>query len=359
MTSDALFSSGERESFQAYPVACPLTATVLLAEPVMPLSVLPYINEHNVNNRLPITSGDERKVGYYAGIIVREASTVLQRSRLSNSIGRKPVLLGGISVLVIATILFGLSRTFWALAADWRSRTRLIVARGISLNSFAWAVGATVGCITPCAGGLLSRPHDRWPELFCNSFWVQYPDFLPCTVTRPSIRVALPTSEMPISRSLPPLRSLLNKPVLLTISNYAVVAFLEISNDSLVPLFAIFSPVVKFLGLRGAFVVFASGLVPAFFLFPINGTRAQYAGTDVVLWALVFFHLLILVGIDMTYVAPSRSTAVSVQRSVGVAINNTTSGYGVFYAPTLCTFVAILACTAAPMRYMETPEDSE
>ncbi|KAI0296925.1 hypothetical protein B0F90DRAFT_1635394, partial [Multifurca ochricompacta] len=73
-------------------------------------------------SELPITGGDERKVGYYAGIITLyfagETTTILQWSRLSDSLGRKPVLLGGILGMVIATILFGLSRTFWALSVS-------------------------------------------------------------------------------------------------------------------------------------------------------------------------------------------------------------------------------------------------
>ena len=61
---------------------------LLLAEPVMSMSIFPYINEvrpsfaipppqrSNVTNfqlvtQLLIIDGDERKVGYYAGIIVR------------------------------------------------------------------------------------------------------------------------------------------------------------------------------------------------------------------------------------------------------------------------------------------------
>jgi MFS family permease len=48
---------------------------------------------------------------------IGEATTVLQWGRLSDIIGRKPVLLRGILGLVVATILCGLSRTFWALAA--------------------------------------------------------------------------------------------------------------------------------------------------------------------------------------------------------------------------------------------------
>ena len=45
-----------------------------------------------------------------------EASAVLQWSRLSDSIGRKPVLLSGTFGLAVTTVLFGLSRTFLALA---------------------------------------------------------------------------------------------------------------------------------------------------------------------------------------------------------------------------------------------------
>lgn len=117
-----------------------------------------------------------------------------------------------------------------------------------------------------------------------------------------------------VDQRKPPLRSLLTRPVLLTISNYAVVAFLEIL---LVPL--VYTTPIRYSGLgldparmgtclgvfrimNGVlqslsfpplssswdtvepFVTFVSGLVPAFLLlFPINNTRAQHAGTDIVL----------------------------------------------------------------------------
>jgi MFS family permease len=44
-----------------------------------------------------------------------EAATILQWSRLSDSIGRKPVLLCGLAGTIISIILFGLSRSFLAL----------------------------------------------------------------------------------------------------------------------------------------------------------------------------------------------------------------------------------------------------
>jgi MFS family permease len=48
---------------------------------------------------------------YYAAQTV----TVLHWSRLSDKVGRKPVLLCGILGTMVSSLLFGLSRSFWAL----------------------------------------------------------------------------------------------------------------------------------------------------------------------------------------------------------------------------------------------------
>lgn len=126
----------------------------------------------------------------------------------------------------------------------------------------------------------------------------------------------------------------LTRPVVLTISTYAIHAFLEICNFALVPLmyttpiefgglgldpakmatclavsgimtgilpFFFFHRVVGSMGLRRSLLIFISGLVPAFLFFPMNGTRAQHAGMDAVAWTLVFVHMLLLAGIDMAY----------------------------------------------------------
>ena len=46
---------------------------------------------------------------------VTQALTVLRWSRLSDRIGRKPVLLVGLSGACISILAFGLSTTFWSL----------------------------------------------------------------------------------------------------------------------------------------------------------------------------------------------------------------------------------------------------
>jgi len=67
-------------------------------------------------------------------------------------------------------------------------------AQASGLLPLVWAVGVTIGCVTLClqraqfsprcnsplAGGTLSRPHERFPALFGNWFWEEYPYLLPC-----------------------------------------------------------------------------------------------------------------------------------------------------------------------------------
>jgi len=67
-------------------------------------------------------------------------------------------------------------------------------AQASGLLPLVWAVGVTIGyvtlclqctqlsptCNSPLAGGSLSRPHERFPALFGNWFWEEYPYLLPC-----------------------------------------------------------------------------------------------------------------------------------------------------------------------------------
>ncbi len=48
-----------------------------------------------------------------------EALFVFQWSRLSDHIGRKPVLLVGVAGLFVSMISFGLSKTFWGLVVRY------------------------------------------------------------------------------------------------------------------------------------------------------------------------------------------------------------------------------------------------
>ncbi|KAF8713430.1 hypothetical protein AX14_012984 [Amanita brunnescens Koide BX004] len=240
-------------------------------------SILPYINQ--LIGDLGITGGDNAKVGYYAGLIeslffVAEAATILQWGRISDCIGRKPVLLIGLMGSVLSMLCFGLSRTFTALVIS-RSLCGILNgnvgvmksvlgefldatnrAEGFALLPVAWAFGSSVA---PAIGGGLARPYDRFPSYFKNDFWREYPYFLSCL--GPAIIVfisflivlfffkeTLPTRCKPFhsassitspeERSEPvPLRKLLTYPVVLSVSNYVTLSFMDIMFTSLLPLF--------------------------------------------------------------------------------------------------------------------------
>ncbi|KAH7910512.1 major facilitator superfamily domain-containing protein [Hygrophoropsis aurantiaca] len=169
-----------------------------LSEPISSQCIYPFINQ--LVSELDITGGDEKKVGYYAGLIeslffTAQALTVLRWSRLSDVIGRKPVILIGLFGLCISNVAFGLSRTFWTLIIS-RSVAGLLngnigvmksmigeladstnMAQAFATLPLMWCVGVTVG---PFTGGILARPHDRFPGVFSGTFWIQYPYFLPC-----------------------------------------------------------------------------------------------------------------------------------------------------------------------------------
>ncbi|KAI6099589.1 major facilitator superfamily domain-containing protein [Pisolithus sp. B1] len=259
---------------------------VLCTEPVSAQYIFPFINQ--LIKELGITGGDDRKIGYYAGVIeslffVSQALTVLYWSRLSDHIGRKPILLVGLAGLSLSNICFGLSRMFWALVASrciagalngnvgvMKSVIGEItdstnMARAFVFLPIVFSIGTS---IAPLYGGGLAKPHDRWPELFSGSFWVQYPYFLPCIVsalfaafsfflTALFFEESLPSKRRrkdPQSEVLPtdaligtpsdkdaspvPIRTLLKTySVMIPIANYGVLALVDMGFFALLPLF--------------------------------------------------------------------------------------------------------------------------
>ncbi|KAF8840254.1 MFS general substrate transporter [Paxillus ammoniavirescens] len=277
-----------------------------LVEPIASHCIYPFINQ--LIRDLDITGGDETKVGYYAGMIeslffATQAMTVLQWSRASDRVGRKPVLLLGIFGLSLSMLCFGLSRTFTGLVLSrcitgalngnigvMKSMLGELTdstnrAQGFALFPMAWSIGTTLG---PAIGGALSRPQDNFPRLFGSAFWAEFPYFLPCAVSAGFavltfvaillfLKETLPRrhalvkatslveteigrldagygtvdrqqgSSVPLSDAPVPLRQLLNPSRVLRIANYGVLAILDIALCSLLPLF--YSTPIKFGGL--------------------------------------------------------------------------------------------------------------
>ncbi|EJC99920.1 MFS general substrate transporter [Fomitiporia mediterranea MF3/22] len=261
-----------------------------LAEPMSSQVIFPFVPQ--LVRETGVTGGDDKKIGHFVGIMesvffVTQALTVLHWSRISDRIGRKPVIYVGLSGLALSMYSFGLARTFPALVIA-RSLSGALngnvtvfksiigeltdstnIARAFSYQPIAWSTGATLG---PLFGGLFSHPTERFPNVFGgNAFLEKYPYFLPCAIpatftvlmlivtllwlkeTNPSgfsfrtqfLRIlpgmrsssGSPSLKAGATPKEPPLRALLTPPVLLSTAVYALLAFVDIAFRALQPVF--------------------------------------------------------------------------------------------------------------------------
>ncbi|KAG5636708.1 hypothetical protein H0H81_007104 [Sphagnurus paluster] len=173
---------------------------IQLAEPITATVIFPFVNQ--AVRDTGIINGDERKTGYYAGLIgsvffFAEAVTVFHWGWISDRLGRRPILLLGPLGLASAMFSFGLSKGFIPMVVSRAiqgvfngnlgvAKTVIAeitdssnIADAYAIMPMTWSTGATLG---PIIGGLLSQPADRWPRLFGNQFFHTHPYFLPCAV---------------------------------------------------------------------------------------------------------------------------------------------------------------------------------
>lgn len=293
-----------------------------LSEPVTSQAIYPFINELIKN--MDVTGGDERRVGYYAGLVeslffASEALTVLYWSHLSDFVGRRPILLMGFAGLSLSMIGFGLSKTFPLLIIS-RSLAGLLngnsgviksmmgemtdysnMAQAFAYIPVVWSVGATIG---PFIGGQLSRPADRFPLLFSADFWKMYPYFLPCvvsaifpisafilvlvflkettlqsnntrhrdesscatsisetaTIASSHLEEQITVGELDNEAPPPSIRSILTRRVFLAVLNYALLSFLDIAFLAVQPLFYATSIPLGGLGLSPATIGLCLGI---------------------------------------------------------------------------------------------------
>ncbi|KAG1858642.1 MFS multidrug-resistance DHA1 sub-family [Suillus tomentosus] len=180
-------------------------SVILFLEMLDPLSsqtLAPFIPQ--LVRDIGVTHGDESQVGRYAGIIqssyyAAHALTIFHWSQLSDHVGRKPVLLIALLAISVSMFSFGLSKTFLDLvvsrvvcgAFDASNGILKIMVMDItditnmpeaySYVPIPWMIANTVG---PLIGGSLSRPADRFPDIFGQSELLKaYPYLLPCSIS--------------------------------------------------------------------------------------------------------------------------------------------------------------------------------
>ncbi|KAF9453690.1 MFS general substrate transporter [Macrolepiota fuliginosa MF-IS2] len=234
-------------------------------------SVSPFINEF----LLSLTGGDPTKVPYYASIMDASRSglalaTIFYWSRMSDYLGRKPIILLGTAAMAASMLLLGMSKTFWMVILSrcvfggLNANGSVIKgtvgeltddtnrADGFALLHVPWAVGMSIG-YGPLIGGSLANPHTRFPQLFSGQLWQDFPYLLPCAITAlasslgcfillTSFRETLPrkpaaSAESSPRDSLPPIRTLLTMRVFLSISSYVLLALSYLAYTAVQPLF--------------------------------------------------------------------------------------------------------------------------
>ncbi|KAG8860153.1 hypothetical protein FRB96_004176 [Tulasnella sp. 330] len=154
-----------------------------LAEPIAFTQIFPYINA--MVEELGVAE-NPTDVGFYSGIVdslffVMQLLTIFQWSRLSDRIGRRPVIVFGLSGVALASLCFGLSTSFWqilasrAMAGGLSGNIAVIQSliseitdetnqvQAFALIGVMWNIGTVIG---PFLGGYLSHPSERYPAVF-------------------------------------------------------------------------------------------------------------------------------------------------------------------------------------------------
>lgn len=162
------------------------------------MSIFPYI--YYMIEDFHITN-DSSKISVYAGMVtsaftLAEFATGVLWGRLSDKIGRKPVLLFGLAGTALSVLIFGfapnlpvalIARALGGLLNGNIGVLQTTVAelvtvkeqqpRAYTIMPMVWCIGSIVG---PMIGGALARPCISYPELFARgTIWDRFPYLLP------------------------------------------------------------------------------------------------------------------------------------------------------------------------------------
>ncbi|KAJ7910235.1 major facilitator superfamily domain-containing protein, partial [Mycena leptocephala] len=309
------------------------------------------------------------------------------------------------------------------------------IAQGMALMPVVWSTGATVG---PIIGGLLANPYEQFPNTFGRfEFWRTYPYALPCFVMAfyciTSFFLALfclnetveprrpdgqGTAAATQNRQLP-LREVLTPRVIAAVSNYSLLALLDIALRALQPLFytihirygglgfspalvglclgafglfsglyqaTIFAPVYNRFGTKRIFVTSVMTFIPMFALFPLMNLSARRNGVNAVTWVELTLQMILYVIMDMGFscafiyvrsAAPSKhslgatngiaQTCISIVRAIGPVAStslfslslerNLLGGWLVYVIMVIISALALLGSAYLPTKLWETPEE--
>ncbi|GKT56468.1 major facilitator superfamily transporter [Colletotrichum tofieldiae] len=169
-----------------------------VVEPMAFFSIIPYINQMAQQNG-NLAYAD---VGFYSGLIesmfsLAQALVMIFWGKLSDRVGRKPVLVFSLVGVTLATSIFGMAQTIWQMVlfrclagvfggtiVTMRTMvaehsTPKTQARAFSWFAFSGNLGLFLG---PLLGGALADPVHQYPGVFKSQFFHDYPYALPSFV---------------------------------------------------------------------------------------------------------------------------------------------------------------------------------
>ncbi|EXJ71115.1 uncharacterized protein A1O5_06108 [Cladophialophora psammophila CBS 110553] len=245
-----------------------------LVEPVAFFCIFPFVNQ------MIWDTGEvaETDVGFYSGLIeslfsLTQMLLMIPWGKAADHFGRKPVLVGSLGGVAVATAVFGLSKTIWQMIVFrcfaglfagtivtirtmiTENSTHKTQARAFSFFAFTGNLGIFLG---PLLGGALASPATEYPSVFGHiKFFREYPYALPTFVTGSIGLVATVTSAMGVKETLVrspkkassdsgkemSILTLLRSPnVPITLYIYAHIMLLAFSYTAIIPVF-FFTPV--------------------------------------------------------------------------------------------------------------------
>ncbi|KAJ2067306.1 hypothetical protein GGI16_009668, partial [Coemansia sp. S142-1] len=144
-----------------------------------------------------------KDIAFYASLLftsfaIAQTLTIMYWSRLSDRIGRRPVLLMGLSGNLVSFLLFSVSTSFY-MALGARSLNGLLAgnvaviksvlaeisddtnrARMMALLPLVWNVGSVTGS---AIGGIFADPARMFPGVFGGiKIFIMFPYLLPCLI---------------------------------------------------------------------------------------------------------------------------------------------------------------------------------
>ncbi|CAH7686094.1 major facilitator superfamily domain-containing protein, partial [Phakopsora pachyrhizi] len=255
-------------------ILCLMRAT----EPISFTVIFPFINQMIEDLKI---APDPSQVGFYAGLIesifaLSQFCTALLWGKLSDRVGRKPILSVGLLGLSLGTTLFGFQKTFIGLiisrsfAGALNGNIAIVKtviaeitdetnqAKAFVLPPLCYAIGLSIG---PAIGGYAAKPAEQYPsiELFKRfKIFSDFPYFLPCLIAsllnifafflgffyleerQPSETDALlsTNNKKHMGASNQTVKSLMTKPVLRVLLSFSCLSIQNSAWQALVPLFS-------------------------------------------------------------------------------------------------------------------------